>query len=88
MTNLAQACASAESNLLRTERDLERLLDSLFPNWSAYELDAMRAIDVYGVDEESPDAADVLLRSGFGAVFRHPHPIAEFTTCQCRRVED
>jgi hypothetical protein len=87
VTNLAQQCASAESNLLRTERELERLLDSIYPTWTAFEIDGMRAIDVYGVDAPSPAAVDALLRAGFGAVVEHEHDATKFVECGCRRPD-
>lgn len=87
MTNLAQELASAESMLMRVDRKVERLLDSLYGNCQAFEYDATRVIEVFGV-RRNPDAVDALLRAGFAAVVEHWHEQHQFTICNCRHKDD
>ncbi len=85
MTTPAERLFSAEAAFLRAEREVESLLDALYPNWQDFDHSpAGYEIGVYGVTP-SPAAVAALHRAGFHSVGQHEHSIREFLRCCCMK---
>lgn len=79
--SLASRLYHAEHELLRAEKQVESLLESLYGKFSDYEY-GPDGIDVFDAIDSSP-ATHALFRAGFPAVRCHAHPRSKFAKCAC-----
>lgn len=83
---LASTLFRSEAALLRAEKALERMLDSLYGanSWQDYSYDRHEAaLDVYGV-VPSEAAVGALFLAGFVVLTEHTHVTSKFMACACR----